>query len=211
VLGALAQSAGAETDRAAARAGVYFELALALLAPHSPRLLAIGGLSGSGKSTVAEAIAGNFSPAPGARVIRSDVVRKRLAGVPAETRLPRESYDVAAAARVYAAAREAARRALASGYSVVLDAAFLRPEERAATAALARDLGVPFTGLWLDASPRVLAQRIENRRADVSDADRAVLAQQLGYELGAIDWRRIDASGDITSTVERARQALSAG
>jgi len=210
VLGTLANSAtGSDAARAGERARTYLQLALTLLAPHPPRLLAIGGLSGSGKSTVAEALAGDFLPAPGARVIRSDVVRKRLAGVAAETRLPRESYDLASAERVYAASREAARRALAAGYSAILDAAFLRPEERTAAAALARDLRVPFTGLWLEASPEVLARRIEGRRADASDADRAVLEQQFGYELGAIDWRRIDASGDVATTVERARQALS--
>jgi aminoglycoside phosphotransferase family enzyme/predicted kinase len=209
VLAALQHSTmGIEADRAAARARVYLRLAVALLAPHPPRLVAIGGLSGSGKSTLAEALAGDFLPAPGARVIRSDVVRKRLAGVVAETRLPRESYDRTGAARVYAQSREAARRALAAGYSVVLDAAFLRPEEREAAAAVARDLSVPFTGLWLEAPAQLLARRIDDRRADVSDADRAVLELQQRYDLGVIEWRRIDASGDVPATTERGRQAL---
>jgi uncharacterized protein len=210
VLGTLARSAtGSDAVRAGERAAAYLRLALTLLAPHPPRLIAIGGLSGSGKSSVAQALAGDFLPVPGARVIRSDVVRKRLAGVAAETRLPRESYDLTSAERVYAASREAARQALAAGYSVIFDAAFLREPERKAAGIVARELGVPFTGLWLEAPPEVLAQRIEQRRADASDADRAVLTQQMGYELGAIDWHRIDASGDIVATVERVRAAVS--
>jgi uncharacterized protein len=210
VLGTLARSATAsEAARAGDRAAAYLRLARTLLAPHPPRLIAIGGLSGSGKSSMAQALAGDFLPAPGARVIRSDVVRKRLARVAAETRLPRESYDLASAERVYAASREAARHALAAGYSVILDAAFLREPERKAARIVAQELGVPFIGLWLEAPPDVLAHRIEQRRDDVSDADRAVLAQQLGYALGAIDWHRVDASGDIAATVERARAALS--
>jgi uncharacterized protein len=210
VLGTLARSAkGSDAARAGDRAGAYLRLALTLLAPQPPRLVAIGGLSGSGKSSVAQALAGDFAPAPGARVIRSDIVRKRLAGVAAETRLPRESYDLASAERVYAASRDAARDALAAGYSVILDAAFLREPERKAAEIVARELGAPFIGLWLGAPPDLLAQRIERRRDDVSDADRAVLAKQLGYDLGAIDWQGIDASGDIAATVARARRALS--
>jgi aminoglycoside phosphotransferase family enzyme/predicted kinase len=210
VLGTLAHAAtGSDAARASERAAAYLRLATTLLAPHPPRLIAVGGLSGSGKSSVAQALAGDFLPTPGARVIRSDVVRKRLARVAAETRLPRESYDLASAERVYSASREAARHVVAAGYSVILDAAFLRAEERAAAADLARDLEIPFTGLWLDAPADVLAQRIEQRRDDASDADRAVLALQLGYDLGAIDWRRVDAAGDIAATVERAREALS--
>jgi uncharacterized protein len=209
VLGTLARAArGGDAARAGERAAAYLRLALTLLAPHPPRLIAIGGLSGSGKSSIAQALAGDFLPAPGARIIRSDVVRKRLAGVAAETRLPRASYDLASAERVYGASREAARQALAAGYSVLLDAAFLRAEERTAAADLARDLGVPFIGIWLEAPAAVLAHRLECRRDDASDADRAVLAQQLGYALGAIDWHRIDASGDLAATTRGAREAL---
>jgi uncharacterized protein len=211
VLGTLARSAtGSDAARTSERARAYLQLAATLLAPHPPRLVAIGGLSGSGKSSVAEALAGDFLPAPGARVIRSDVVRKRLAGVAAETRLPRESYDLASAERVYGASRAAARQAITAGYSVILDAAFLREPERKAAEFVAHELGVPFTGLWLEAPPEVLAQRIERRRADASDADRAVLTQQMGYALGAIDWHRIDASGDFAASIDEARHAFSA-
>ncbi|HZB90177.1 MAG TPA: AAA family ATPase [Stellaceae bacterium] len=207
VLGALLRSG--KTPPEVQAADGYLALALALLEPHPPRLLALGGLSGTGKSTVAQALAPGFPPAPGARLIRSDVLRKRLAGVAPETRLPRESYTPAVSARVYAALGEEAERALAAGYSAVVDAAFLRAEERRAIAALAAKAGIPFTGLWLEAPAERLEARIAARRGDASDADRAVLHWQRGIDTGPIEWLRVDAAGGVAETVAGAR-ALSA-
>jgi aminoglycoside phosphotransferase family enzyme len=95
-----------------AEASQYLDLALALLAPARPCLVAVGGFSGSGKSTVAHALAPSFRPFPGARILRSDVLRKRLAGVLPETRLPETAYDLAANERVYRALYEEAAEAL---------------------------------------------------------------------------------------------------
>lgn len=210
VLGALARAGDDEAKARDAldRARSYLSLAQALLEPTLPRLVAIGGLSGSGKSTVAQALAPLFGPAPGARVLRSDATRKRLMQVAPETRLSPADYSLAAAAHVYEAQREEAAAILGAGYTAIMDAAFLRPEERLAIAALAGSAGVPFIGLWLDAPAAALAARIDARRNDISDADRAVLEQQLVLELGPIDWRRVDASGDVAATVAAARAAL---
>lgn len=210
VLGALVRTGTPQqAAEAAASAQAYLALALTLLEPHRPRLVALGGLSGTGKSTVAQALAVAFPPAPGARLLRSDVLRKRLAGVAPETALPRESYSLAAAQRVYAALGEEAAATLAAGYSAVVDATFLRQEERRAIEALAQAAGVAFTGLWLDAPREVLARRIAARRGDASDADLAVLDWQLGLDPGAVFWRRVDAAGGLAETVAAAR-ALSA-
>src|SRR3546814_1508301 len=93
---ALAAQAVASPDLdLAAKALHYLALADDLLAPVSPRLVAIGGLSGTGKSTIAKLVAPCLGRAPGARILRSDVLRKRLAGVPPETPLPRASYSSA--------------------------------------------------------------------------------------------------------------------
>ena len=73
-------------------AQTYFDLSMQLLAPFPARLIVIGGLSGTGKSTLAAAIAEHFGPPPGARVLSSDRIRKQLWGVPAETRLEQEAY-----------------------------------------------------------------------------------------------------------------------
>ena len=81
----------------AADARGYLDLAAQFLRPRSCRLVAIGGLSGSGKSTLAAALA----PSLGARVLRSDVIRKHLFGVAPETRLPASAYTSEVSRRVY--------------------------------------------------------------------------------------------------------------
>lgn len=205
VLGILARP---DNDAGAAEPRSYLELALASLEEQPPSLIAIGGLSGSGKSTLAQALAAGFRPAPGARVIRSDVVRKRLMHVPPETRLPRESYTLAASRDVYEALQREAATTLAAGYTAIVDAAFLHAGERQAIAAVARDAGAPFAGLWLEAPADLLARRIEARRNDASDADRAVLELQLGIDPGPLDWQRIDAASAITSMLAAARLAV---
>ena len=194
---------------AAAEAQSYLALATALLDPAAPpRLIAVGGLSGSGKSTIAAGLAGDFAPAPGARHIRSDVVRKTLMQVAPETPLPPSAYTLEVSARVYAAARDQAAAALAGGYSVILDATFIDPRERETTAAVAAEAGAAFTGLWLTAPDHVLLDRVASRRGDSSDADRAVLEQQLKAELGAIAWTKVEVASDAGSALAAARRAL---
>jgi aminoglycoside phosphotransferase family enzyme/predicted kinase len=207
VLGALARSPAAPAETVAA-AQSYLALAAALLTEAPPRIIAVGGLSGSGKSSLGQALAALCRPAPGARLIRSDVLRKRLAQVPPETSLPRESYTLAASRRVYAALEEEARLTLAAGYTAILDATFLRAQERQAAAALAQAAGVSFIGLWLDAPHEMLAERLDARRNDASDADRAVLEWQRGIDTGPIDWRQLDTSAGPAATVAAARAVL---
>jgi len=175
-------------DNAPARA--YQKAALAFLQPAPPRLVAIGGLSGSGKTTLALKLAPEIGRAPGAVVVRTDVERKRQAGISLEERMPAGSYSPEASARIYAACMARAERVLRAGHSVVLDAVFARPEERASAEALARRLGVPFQGIWLDVPKDVAQQRVTDRKGDASDATASVVERQFGYDLGAIDWER---------------------
>ena len=169
-----------------ARGRMYLDAARAHLAPGSVELRAVGGLSGAGKSTRARAIAPTLGAAPGAVVLRSDEVRKRLWGADPLDPLPPPAYAPGQSARVYAAMLDAARQALAAGRCVVLDAVFLRPEERAAAAACARAAGAPFAGEWLTAPPQVLHARVEARRGDASDANARVLAGQLAQDPGPL-------------------------
>jgi uncharacterized protein len=104
--------------------------------------------------------------------------------------------------------RAEAAAVLAAGYSVIADAAFLRPEERRHIAEVAQTAGVPFTGIWLDAPAELLARRLEARHDDASDADVAALRLQTGWDLGAIDWQRVDAAGDAAATIAAAKVAL---
>jgi aminoglycoside phosphotransferase family enzyme/predicted kinase len=168
----------------------YLEAALRLLEPCPPTLTAVGGRSGSGKSTWARREAPRLGAAPGAVVLRSDEIRKRLAGVAPTDPLPASAYDAASGARVYQAAFDEALACLKAGRSVVIDAAFLEPERRAAVAAVAREGGVVFDGVWLEVEADELRRRVGGRRGDASDADLAVLESQLARDPGAIAWRR---------------------
>jgi hypothetical protein len=87
-----------------------------------------------------------------------------------------------------------ARRILAAGRSVVLDAVFQRPEERAPAAALAAEFGVAFQGAWLEGRPDELRRRLATRTGDASDAGVAALDDQLVRETGPMDWRTHDAA-----------------
>ena len=175
----------------AARA--YLAAAERHLIPASPRLLAVGGLSGSGKSTLARALAPELGAPPGAVVLRSDEVRKRLFGHSPTEPLPRDAYTAEADGRIHAALFAAARQALAAGASVILDATFRDPARRAE--ALALHPGA--RGVWLDAPDAVLRARVAARRNDASDADLAVLERQLGARAAVKDWPVIDAAAPL--------------
>jgi len=146
----------------------YLRVAAALaLAPRRPRLLITHGLPGSGKSVTALALAERI----GALRLRSDVLRRRLHDAPAR-------YAGAATRSTYAALRAHAGRAIAAGWPVVVDAAFLQRDERDDFAAAARDWGVPFAVLDLQAPLALLHERVRARQAcggDPSEADGAVL------------------------------------
>ena len=171
-------------------------------------LVAVGGRSGSGKSTVARALAPTFLPAPGALVLRSDVVRKQLAGVPRLRKLPPDAYDRASSARVYRALADRSRLALASEWPVIVDASFLDAADREAVAAVAAAAAVPFAGIWLEAPARVLTARVAERTQDASDADAAVVRAQLARDPGPVTWFAIDASASQDAVVELALARL---
>lgn len=183
---------------ATARAGgdglAYLARAEAMLRPAPARLVAIGGLQGTGKTRLARALAPELGAAPGALHLRSDEIRKRQAGVAPEHRLPPAAYTAEASARVFAELAALAGAAVAAGHAVVADAVFQRPEERAAIAAAAA--GRPFTGIWLAAPLAVLAARIARRRGDASDADAAVLAATAARDPGPVTWAVLEASED---------------
>ncbi|WP_112661562.1 AAA family ATPase [Microvirga flavescens] len=179
-----------------AEAMQYFDLAQSLLQPSPPALVAIGGLSGSGKSTVASLSAPYLGSTPGARILSSDRIRKRLFGVSAQTRLPEAAYQPEISAKVYETQRREATIALACGAAVVVDAVFDRPDERKKIEKIAAEGGVSFSGYWLDASEKVLVSRVMSRLNDPSDATVDVVVKQVSRDCGEIDWVRLDASRD---------------
>jgi aminoglycoside phosphotransferase family enzyme/predicted kinase len=203
-----AQARMKHDDAAATEAREDLALALRFLAPSQPRLVAVGGLSGSGKSTLALGLAPHVGAAPGAIRLRSDTIRKRLAGVAREDPLGAEHYTAEASQRVYDAMIREARGLLGQGASVIVDAVFARPHERAAVGSVARDLEIPFIGLWVDAPPEAMRQRVKARRNDASDATVQIVERQLTYNVGAIDWCRIDGGGSVEATRAAALKLL---
>src|SRR5262245_1144319 len=183
----------------------YFVLACRLIRPAPPALVAIGGLSGTGKSQLAAALAPELGPAPGAIVLRSDVERKALEGRRENEHLATPAYTAAKSARVYAALVEKAGLVIAAGQSAIVDAVFAQPRERDALRDAARTRGVRFHGLFLAADMATRVARVGSRREDASDADAAVARAQERYLLGHNDWQSIDASGTPESTLARAR------
>ena len=181
----------------------YFELARDCLEPRPPCLIAIGGLSGAGKSTVARLAAPGMGHAPGALVLQSDVVRKRLFGVDPESRLPESAYSPEASRRTYAVLRDRARSALAGGATVVVDAVHARPEERREVEAVATEAGASFAGFWLDAPRQTLRDRVARRGRDISDATVDVVERQHRMAVGDISWRRFDSRCEAAVLADR--------
>lgn len=153
--------------QAEARAGAARHLLLALreLAPPAERpcLVLVIGLPGTGKSTLARALADE-----GFAWVRSDAVRKQLAAGAA----PGEGiYTAAWTERTYAACLEQARARVLAGERVVVDANFKADAQRRPFVALARALGVPARIFVCTADDAAVRERLTHRSGDVSDAD----------------------------------------
>ncbi len=180
-------------------AAPLLDAALGYLDTPPPRLLAIGGLQGTGKSTLARAVAPWLGGAPGALVLRSDELRKRRAGVAPETPLPAAAYTPAENAAVMQEMRSMAAAALSAGHAVVCDAVFQREAERDAIAALHPQA----VCAWLEAPLEVLRARIAGRRGDASDADLAVLEAAAARDPGSIRWTRVHADETAERTLRK--------
>jgi predicted kinase len=188
----------------------YLAMAIDLLQPEPPRLIAIGGLSGSGKSTVALALAPSVGAAPGALVLRSDEIRKTLCGAATLDRLGPAGYTPEMSQKVYGALADRAAMALRAGRTVIVDAVFARPADRAAIEAVGSSASAPFAGFWLDAPVDVLLTRTAQRQHDASDADASVVHQQVDAGIGSLSWRRVDAGRPHTDVLADTLAALSA-
>jgi aminoglycoside phosphotransferase family enzyme/predicted kinase len=191
-------------------------LAEALAAPREGPLLVVMtcGVSGSGKSTLAQALAASL----GAIRLRSDIERKRLLGLPPQAR-PDASrvpllYGPEATTRTYARLRELAGMLLRAGLPTVVDAAFLRRQERDAMRDVGHALGARVALIECHARESVLRERVRHRLAaddDASDADLAVLERQLQWREPPTDDEqpiRIDTDATPEALRDAALQAL---
>lgn len=198
------EEGSAKSEALTATARSYFDLADALLDEEPPRLVAIGGLSGSGKSTVADVLAAKIGSPPGARVVESDRIRKAMFGVRPEFHLGPVAYQADVSTRVYRCLCDTAGFVLSSGGSVVANAVFDQTEKRKLIEQTASEHSVPFTGVWLDAASTVLLKRVLRRTGGTSDATVEVLKAQLETNVGKIDWCRVNAEmapSEIAGTI----------
>jgi aminoglycoside phosphotransferase family enzyme/predicted kinase len=185
---------------------MYFSNAMEFLAPSNPIIVAIGGVSGTGKSTLSDILSSHLAPRPGAIQLRSDIERKRMQGVDQYTHLNDNAYRPAITEAVYARLLKLTAVAVRARRSVVIDATFMEEATRGQIAQLASQIGVPFFGIWLTATDDILKARLAARVHDASDATAAVLDQQLNADIGYLDWHIVDSS---QSPIDAVRQILS--
>jgi aminoglycoside phosphotransferase family enzyme/predicted kinase len=188
----------------------YLAMAEGLLNPPRPCLIAIGGFSGTGKSTLALGLAPSVGAVPGAVAIRSDEIRKRLSGVSPLHRLGPEGYSSEMSERVYATVAERARLTIREGHSAIVDAVYARPGDRAAIERVAADMSVPFIGVWLEAPEAMLMARVERRRDDASDANADVIRIQQQQGTGVMTWHRVEAAPSSEIVLESTAKYLQA-
>ena len=181
----------------------YLDLASRALRPAPPRLIAIGGRSGTGKSSVARHVAPLIGAMPGALLLRSDVIRKRLFGCEPTDRLPEEAYADDVSERVFERLAERAETLLRAGRTVIADGVFGDPAKRERIAQAAEAAAVPFHGFWLKAPQAVLEERVSRRRNDASDSDLAVVRAQGAMAAGPVDWVSIAATDSVERVAER--------
>jgi aminoglycoside phosphotransferase family enzyme/predicted kinase len=185
----------------------YLALAQTLLHPAPPLVLAVGGVQGTGKSTLARGLAPTMGRSPGAFLLRSDELRKRQFGAKPEEKLPATAYDPGANARVNQALLQEAATALRAGQAVLADSTFLNEKLRQGIEAAARAANAPFLGLWLEADPETLLRRVAARANDASDAGPDIVRQALDVDPGHITWHRIQAE-DAAAALAAAKTLL---
>lgn len=205
----------AEHPELAAEARARFALALRYARPRAgARLLITSGVMGAGKSHLARALAARL----GAIVVRTDAVRKRLAGLPLHERTRHAFgeglYTPAMGRSTYRESLRLAGEILAAGWPVIVDGSFSAAAERAEARALARRLGSPLTVLWCEAPEAVLRDRLHRRaedRREVSDGREELLAaHRARYEPPAAEDGviRVETTGDAEAAAARAAAAL---
>jgi len=192
-----------QTGASSREAWLYLTQAVGHLDDARPVLVAVGGMSGTGKTVLARDLAPEVGLCPGAVHLRTDTERKAQAR--------RVDYAPDARRAIYDRMFARAANLLAAGRSVILDGTFLDDRQRSAAKAIAASSGIGFCGLWLTAPLPVLIDRVVSRRGDASDADAAVVRAQSASADAPVQcrhWKTIDAGGTTDMTRAAATAAL---
>ena len=214
---------GAQTDvtaqqrqRAVAACRNYMALAQSYSRPRRGAVIITHGLSGSGKTTLTQPLIADL----GALRVRSDVERKRMHGLPplARTSSPVAAgiYTPQATDRIYTLLCSHARSIVGTGFSALIDATFLKRDQRAMFRKLAQEMRVPFVIISANAPQDVLRARLADRAAnggEASEATLAVLETQIASRepLNAdelVDAVAVDASADVAAGTRALVSAL---
>lgn len=155
-------------------AALYYRLAWEVTQPKQGKLMIMSGLSGSGKTTTARHLAGQT----GAVHIRSDAVRKHLAGIPLDQRGDDEVYTPEMTQKTYGRLLDLGVTLAAQGYPVILDAKYDRASLRQAVLDVAQRDQIPIEIFHCTAPQDVLRDRLHRRTGDIADATPDILAQQ---------------------------------
>ena len=201
--------------RAGGEARQLAAMALRHLHAGTVTLVLIGGLPGTGKSTLAGALAGRL----GFTVLNSDRIRKELAGIPAEQKSPAPYqagiYGRSWTERTYQELLRRAAELLSHGESVIADASWICADRRAAAAAIADGAVADIVQLHCTAPAKVTARRMGSRTGSASDAgpvvaEKMAAAQAPWPRAITIDMSGAKPPGPVTASAEPVRQALEA-
>jgi aminoglycoside phosphotransferase family enzyme/predicted kinase len=186
--------------QASQTAAPYYRLAWDVVQPQTGRLYLMAGLSGSGKSTTARELARQT----GAIHLRSDAVRKHLAGVPLMERGDQSLYSPEMTQKTYSRLLELGLTLAKAGFTVVLDAKYDRETLRQPALDQAQVVGIPAQLLHCTAPPEVLESRVRQRSGDIADANVAVLQQQVMEPFTEAErpWvKTVDTTGDVSAQI----------
>jgi aminoglycoside phosphotransferase family enzyme/predicted kinase len=199
----LARISPAENMQASADARRYFAAACTFLNPAPLRLIGIGGVSGTGKTTIARRLSPIVGPVPGAVHLRSDIERKRLLGVSEHDRLSKAGYTADVTAKTYERLRKLANRSLLARHSVIVDAMHLRRRDRDELAHTAAARAASFIRIWLEAPTDLSTSRVATRVGDASDATPAIVKNQANLLVGPNDWSCFNAAQPVNAVLRK--------